>query len=112
MLGAVRLELSLWRRGGLALLALLGLSFGGTASAQLNVLITKGIERPTPMAIVPFGWSGSGPTGLRHRGRRVGRPEELGPVRADRRVRHGFAADAARPGSTSRIGGCSKSITS
>jgi TolB protein len=61
MLGAVKLELSLWRRCGLALLALLGVSFGGTASAQLNVLITKGIERPTPMAIVPFGWSGAGP---------------------------------------------------
>ncbi len=62
MLGAVRkAELCSWRRGGLALLALLGLSFGGTASAQLNVLITKGIERPTPMAIVPFGWSGAGP---------------------------------------------------
>src|SRR5262245_59108444 len=61
MLGALRARTFSWRRGGLALLALLGLSFGGTASAQLNVLITKGIERPTPMAIVPFGWSGSGP---------------------------------------------------
>ena len=61
MLGAVRVEWCSWRRGGLALLALLGLSFGGTASAQLNVLITKGIARPVPMAIVPFGWSGAGP---------------------------------------------------
>src|SRR3954454_11676027 len=61
MLGAVRAEVFSWRRGGLALLALLGCSFGGTASAQLNVLIIKGVERPTPMAIVPFGWSGSGP---------------------------------------------------
>jgi TolB protein len=61
MLGAVRTVAFSWRRGGLALIALLGLSTGGTASAQLNVLITKGIERPTPMAIVPFGWSGSGP---------------------------------------------------
>jgi TolB protein len=43
------------------LLALLGFSFGGTASAQLNVLITKGIARPVPMAIVPFGWTGGGP---------------------------------------------------
>ena len=70
--------MSSWRRGGLALLALLGLSFGGTASAQLNVLITKGVERPTPMAIVPFGWSGGGPARLRHRGRRVGRPQSSG----------------------------------
>src|SRR5215831_3642211 len=61
MLGAVRLQGFSWRRGGLALLALVGVSFGGTASAQLNVLITKGIARPVPMAIVPFGWSGSGP---------------------------------------------------
>jgi TolB protein len=60
MLGAVRAEVFSWRRCGLALVAVLGLSFGGTASAQLNVLITKGIERPTPMAIVPFGWSGGG----------------------------------------------------
>src|SRR5262245_32152782 len=61
MLGALRLQGFSWRRGTLALLALLGVSFGGTASAQLNVLITKGIARPVPMAIVPFGWSGSGP---------------------------------------------------
>jgi TolB protein len=41
--------------------ALLALTFAGAASAQLNVLITKGLPRPVPMAIVPFGWSGAGP---------------------------------------------------
>src|SRR4029078_13312876 len=61
MRGAVRAVAFSWRRGGLALIALLGLSTGGTASAQLNVLITKGIERPTPMAIGPLRWSGGGP---------------------------------------------------
>ncbi len=35
--------------------------------------------------------------GLRHRGRRVGRSQELGPFRADCGIRHGFEADAARP---------------
>ncbi len=28
--------------------------------AQLRIQITKGVERPVPMAIVPFGWQGSG----------------------------------------------------
>jgi TolB protein len=31
------------------------------ASAQLNILITKPAARPIPIAIVPFGWHGSGP---------------------------------------------------
>jgi TolB protein len=44
-----------------ALLVLLAAAFSGAANAQLNVLIVKGIQRPTPVAIVPFGWSGSGP---------------------------------------------------
>jgi TolB protein len=61
MLGVVKSNFVSWRRGAMALLALLGVSFCGTASAQLNVLITKGIARPIPMAIVPFGWTGQGP---------------------------------------------------
>jgi TolB protein len=31
------------------------------ADAQLNIEIRRGVERPVPMAIVPFGWQGSGP---------------------------------------------------
>lgn len=30
------------------------------ANAQLQIEITSGIERPVPMAIVPFGWTGGG----------------------------------------------------
>jgi TolB protein len=61
MLGTLRSSLGSWRRGVVALLALAAASLCGTASAQLNVLITKGIARPIPMAIVPFGGSGDGP---------------------------------------------------
>jgi TolB protein len=41
--------------------ALLAVLSAGAASAQLVVTVTKGIARPVPMAIVPFGWSGAGP---------------------------------------------------
>ena len=30
------------------------------ANAQLNILITKPAARPVPIAVVPFGWQGSG----------------------------------------------------
>ena len=40
---------------------LIAAAFCGTANAQLNVTVTKGIARPVPIAVVPFGWSGSGP---------------------------------------------------
>jgi TolB protein len=43
------------------LLVLLAVVFSGAATAQLNVTITKGIARPVPIAVVPFGWGGSGP---------------------------------------------------
>jgi len=50
------------RRGGAlvrrGLLALLAVAFAGAASAQLNVVITRGIARPVPIAVVPLGWSG------------------------------------------------------
>ncbi len=44
-----------------AVVALLALTFVGSAGAQLNITVTKYVARPVPMAIVPFGWSGAGP---------------------------------------------------
>jgi TolB protein len=41
-------------------LAVFGTLLAGSASAQLNINITKGISRPVPIAIVPFGWTGTG----------------------------------------------------
>lgn len=32
----------------------------GSANAQLNIRVTQGIDRPVPIAIVPFGWQGTG----------------------------------------------------
>ena len=49
-----------WRRGALASLAIIGVALSSAASAQLAVTVTKGIARPVPIAIVPFGWSGGG----------------------------------------------------
>jgi TolB protein len=40
--------------------ALVILAWIADARAQLTVEITRGVERPVPMAIVPFGWQGSG----------------------------------------------------
>jgi TolB protein len=37
-------------------LALLALAYGATASAQLRIEIRRGVERPIPIAIVPFSW--------------------------------------------------------
>src|SRR5215831_7844337 len=67
MLRALRLATFLnarRRRGALARCMLLGLlvaAFSDAAWAQLNVTVTKFDVRPVPIAIVPFGWSGSGP---------------------------------------------------
>jgi TolB protein len=35
--------------------------FATPAAAQLQIEIRSGVERPVPMAIVPFGWRGPGP---------------------------------------------------
>jgi TolB protein len=40
----------------LAILALAALLTGTIASAQLRIEIRRGVERPVPMAIVPFAW--------------------------------------------------------
>ena len=36
------------------------LMFTDHAQGQLQIEITKGIDNPTPIAIVPFAWVGSG----------------------------------------------------
>jgi len=45
-------------RSALALLVVV-LGYAGPATAQLRIEITSGVERPIPMAIVPFGWRGA-----------------------------------------------------
>ncbi len=37
------------------------LGVAAPANAQLTIQITRGVERPVPIAVVPFGWSGTGP---------------------------------------------------
>ncbi len=44
-------------RAGVAVF--LAIAAGG-ANAQLNITVTQGIDRPVPIAIVPFGWQGPG----------------------------------------------------
>jgi TolB protein len=50
------------RRSLAALVVLVGLAamFASSANAQLDIVIRRGVERPVPMAIVPFGWAGAG----------------------------------------------------
>jgi TolB protein len=51
------------RRAARSSLVLLAVLAGGAASAQqpLDVVVTKGSVRPVPIAIVPLGWTGTGP---------------------------------------------------
>ena len=42
--------------GGLAALALFS---GGPARGQLRIEISKGVEKPVPIAIIPVGWQAS-----------------------------------------------------
>ena len=48
------------RRGRLAFAALVAAAACCAANAQLAVTVTKGLTRPIPIAVVPFGWSGGG----------------------------------------------------
>ncbi len=38
----------------------LGLSFASLGKAELNIVITQGVDNPIPIAIVPFSWTGDG----------------------------------------------------
>ncbi|MEX2131037.1 MAG: Tol-Pal system beta propeller repeat protein TolB [Pseudohongiellaceae bacterium] len=42
------------------LLALLLLLLSATTRAELNIQITKGVDNPVPIAVVPFAWQGEG----------------------------------------------------
>ena len=64
MLGAVSSAiffLAARRHGRLALVVLAAAATGFAANAQLAVTVTKGLVRPVPIAVVPFGWSAGGP---------------------------------------------------
>jgi TolB protein len=50
-------------RAGACVLLGFALFVAGEARAQLTIKITRGVDRPSPIAVVPFGWSGSGPSG-------------------------------------------------
>jgi Tol biopolymer transport system component len=43
-----------------ALFALLITATAADARAQLQIEITQGVDNPTPIAVVPFAWVGSG----------------------------------------------------
>ncbi|MEM7612488.1 MAG: Tol-Pal system beta propeller repeat protein TolB [Pseudomonadota bacterium] len=45
---------------GVFLVLLLGLQLASAARAELVIEITRGATKPIPIALVPFGWSGSG----------------------------------------------------
>ena len=42
-------------------IALLSLGLSLVARAELTIEITQGVDDPTPIAVVPFAWQGSGP---------------------------------------------------
>lgn len=60
---------TLWRGGfratwPITLLTFFVILYGGTATAQLRIEIRRGVERPVPMAIVPFSWEAAPGTPL------------------------------------------------
>jgi len=65
------------------LLLLLALPFG--ARAELVVEVTQGVDSPTPVAVVPFGWSGASPL-----------PEDIGEIVATDLERSGFFSTMKR----------------
>ncbi len=52
-----------WRRLGVPVLGVAAACawLASTANAQLNITITEGQDAAVPIAVVPFGWQGSGP---------------------------------------------------
>ncbi|MFC6672384.1 Tol-Pal system beta propeller repeat protein TolB [Marinobacterium aestuariivivens] len=67
----------------LCMLALLALPFG--ARAELVVEVTQGVETPTPVAVVPFGWSGTSAL-----------PEDIAEIVATDLQRSGFFSTMKR----------------
>jgi TolB protein len=56
-------ETTAWRRRRISLLGVVAAACAwcvAVAEAQLNITITEGRERAVPIAVVPFGWQGSG----------------------------------------------------
>ena len=80
----------------------------GSGNAQLE--ITEVSENAVPIAIVPFGWHGTGRGAFDLAGV-VGAISQQRPVRADPGQRHGVAADAAAQVNF-RTGAARKSTTS
>lgn len=66
-------------------LAVVFLAGAGTARADLVIKITKGVNRPTPIAIVPFAWKGT-----------AAAPVDVAQVVSDDLARSGLFAPLAR----------------
>ncbi|HZF32129.1 MAG TPA: Tol-Pal system beta propeller repeat protein TolB [Gammaproteobacteria bacterium] len=60
MLGLLKLTHVRGARSPLRSMLLLGALLCGAAQAQMNIVVTQYNVRPIPVAIVPFGWQGTG----------------------------------------------------